>query len=408
MKILSNSLDIEKNICDCIEKYENISMSIAWASANSKAFKLLIKDKNIKKIKFSTVGLHFYQTHPDFINKFLNDERVKFYKQNEGIFHPKIYLFWNDDKDWICLIGSANFTLSALTKNSEIMTMFTSTEGNNFRDIRNIICSYYKKAEVFKKEDFQGYQNVWNQKNKQKQNLDDFKSSVIQKPLYKSSILSLSWEEYYSLLLEKGNHLDDRLNLLVKAQEYFNQNTFENMTEEQRKNIAGANEKKDGINDWRLFGRMPIPRFIARLNSIDSQLKYISNSIDMIPSLGKITKKDYENFLYYFKASDNDFIDLDKVYKKAGWGYGISPISRILSIKRPDDFFCLTSANQPKLLKNFGINKQIKTKDYERYWEEIIESVRESPWYNSDKPTNKKELLFWNTKVAMMDALFYN
>ena len=230
----------------------------------------------------------------------------------------------------------------------------------------------------------------------------------MQKPLYKSSILALSWEKYYSLLVKKGKDLDDRLNLLLKAQEYFNQNTFEHMTEEQRKNIAGANEKKDGINDWRLFGRMPIPRFIARLNSMDSQLKYISNSIDMIPSLGKITKKDYENFLYYFKASDNDFIDLDKVYETAGWGYGISPISRLLSIKRPDEFFCLTSANQPKLLKSFGINKQIKTKDYERYWEEIIESVRQSPWYNSDKPTNKKELLFWNARVAMMDALFYN
>ena len=46
MKILANSLDIEKNICDCIEKYKNISISIAWASAHSKAFKLLIQDKN--------------------------------------------------------------------------------------------------------------------------------------------------------------------------------------------------------------------------------------------------------------------------------------------------------------------------------------------------------------------------
>ena len=406
MKILSNPSDIEKNICDCIEKYENISISVAWASSNSEAYKLLIQDKNIKKIKFSTVGLHFYQTHPDFINNFLDDDRVKFCKQSEGIFHPKIYLFWNNQNDWVSIIGSANFTLSALTKNTEIMIMFSQLDVNDFQEVKNIIIDNYEKAEIFKKEDFQGYQNIWNQKNKQKQNLDDFKFS--QKPLYKSSILSLNWEEYYSLLLKKGNSLDERLKLLKRAQEYFNQNTFLNMTEEQRKNIVGANFSKDGINDWRLFGRMPIPRFIARLNSKDSQLEYISNSIDMIPNLGKITKTDYENFLYYFKASDNNFIDSVEVYKKECWGYGISPISRLLSMKRPDEFFCLTNANQSKLLEHFGINKQINTKDYERYWNEIIEAVRESPWYNSDKPTNPKELSFWNARVAMMDSLFYN
>lgn len=59
MQILANSLDIEKNICDCIEKYKNISMSIAWASAHSKAFKLLVQNKNIKKLNFPPLGYTF-------------------------------------------------------------------------------------------------------------------------------------------------------------------------------------------------------------------------------------------------------------------------------------------------------------------------------------------------------------
>ncbi|MBW6488344.1 phospholipase D-like domain-containing protein [Sulfurimonas sp.] len=406
MQILSSAKEIARNICDCITKFENISMSVAWASASSEAFKLLIDNK--KKIKFSTVGLHFYQTHPDFIKEFLDDERVRFYKQENGIFHPKIYLFWNDDNDWICLSGSANFTQSALSKNSEVMTMFNSKDGNNFTEIKNIIDNYYKKAEIFKKEDLQGYQNVWNQKNIQKQNLDDFSPNVIQNPLYKSPILSLSWDEYYSLLLEKGNHLDERLRLLTKVREYFNQNSFEKMTEIQRKNIAGANKISDGIKDWRLFGRMPIPAFLGRLAPNDPQLQYISDSLKLMPLDGEVSFKNYNEFLYYFKMADKFFKDIDNKFEKAGWGYGVSPITRLLSMKRPDEFFCLTGANQPNLMKNFGIKRDIiKAKSYERYWDEIIEPVRQSPWYNSDKPTNKEELKAWNGRVALMDALFY-
>lgn len=408
MQILAKPSDIQKNICDFIQKYNNISISVAWASANSEAFKTLIKNKN--KIKYSTVGLDFYQTHPDFIKEFLNNENLKFYpqKMDNGIFHPKIYLFWNDEKDWVCLIGSANFTQSSLTNNSEIMTMFDSTEGN-FKDIKNIIDNYYKKAEIFKKEDFNGYQNVWKYKNKQKKNIDDFKPNIMSKSLYKSSILSLNWNEYYLLLLEKGNKLDERLKLLAKTNEYFKENKFENMIEEQRKNIAGGNKIRDGISDWRLFGRMSISTFLGRLKSTDSELKHISHSLDLIPISGEVTQKLYDDFLYYFKMADKFLKDKDDRYQKAGWGYGISPITRLLSMKRPDEFFCLTSANQKKLIENFGIKKEIKRKDYDRYWNEIIELVRQSPWYNSDKPTDDlKELEAWNTRVALMDALFYN
>lgn len=408
MQILSSANEIEKSICTFIEKFENISMSVAWASDKSEAFKVLTSDKNKSKIQSSTVGLHFYQTHPNFIKEFLGDEKVKFYKQSEGVFHPKIYLFWNDEDDWICLIGSANFTLSALTKNSEIMTMFDVNDKVDFQSIKNIIDGYYQESEVFKNEDFKGYYNIWNQKSRQKQNLDDSSPNVIQKPLYKSSILSLNWDEYYLLLLEKGNYLDERLNLLAKAREYFNQSTFKNMREEQRKNIAGANKISDGIKDWRLFGRMPIPVFLGRLVTDDSQLQYISDSLELVPFDGEISVKNYSEFLYYFKVADKAVKDIDDKYEKAGWGYGVSPMTRLLSMKRPDEFFCLTGANQLSLMENFGIKKEIiKTKSYERYWNEIIEPVRQSPWYNSDKPTDLKELQVWNGRVALMDALFY-
>ena len=77
MEILTDAHKIEEKLIECINKYENISMSVAWASSRSNAFKELVKNKN--KIQTSTVGLHFYQTDPEFIEVFLNDRKLEFF-----------------------------------------------------------------------------------------------------------------------------------------------------------------------------------------------------------------------------------------------------------------------------------------------------------------------------------------
>lgn len=400
MQILSTSSEIEKNICDFIKKYKNISLSVAWASASSKAFGVLMQDENKRKIQSSTVGLHFYQTHPDFIKEFLDDEKVRFHKQSEGVFHPKIYLFWNDENDWICLIGSANFTLSALTKNSEVMTMFDINDKVEFQSIKNIIDSYHSKSTLMTQKMLDDY--IEKRKKSKKGTSDDFK--------LEKSIKDMEWSEYYSLLLEKGNYLDERLNLLAKAKEYFEQNTFEDMTEEQRKNIAGVRKSglHDNVDNWFLFGHMPSSLFANRVSENDTKcldnkkiksFVRISRALENIDFKNESNKQNFEKYIKYFE--DNK-----------GCGYGLSTVTRLIAIKRPDEFFCITAVdtkkkgNAKELYKNFNIEKPIK--NYTEYWNKIIEPVRQSPWYKSDKPTDTKELQVWNNRVALMDALFYD
>lgn len=156
-----------------------------------------------------------------------------------------------------------------------------------------------------------------------------------------------------------------------------------------------------------IFGRMVSSYFANRLSDNDEDkydeltVKNISHQLDKIsPDFNiDIKQSDYESFIDYFKKHD-------------GWGYSISTLSRLLAIKRPDQFFCLTSANENLLMNSFGIEKSIKKASkkiiYERYWSEIIEPVRSSPWYRSDIPTNDEdEKVAWLGRVAMMDALFY-
>ncbi|EQD41577.1 hypothetical protein B1B_14477 [mine drainage metagenome] len=44
---------------------------------------------------------------------------------------------------------------------------------------------------------------------------------------------------------------------------------------------------------------------------------------------------------------------------------------------------------------------------YDRYWDEIIERIRDTPWWASEQPKNAKEAAVWDGRAAMLDAIFY-
>lgn len=381
-----------------MNSYENISFASAWASASSKAFKTLMQNKN--KIYKIVVGIHFYQTNPNFIKEFINDEKVKFITNPSGIFHPKIYLFSNDENNWQCLIGSANFTKSAMERNTEIMTCITSNDINSeeiYYKLVSEIESYHKRAIIFTNEDLVSYQKIWNKKLKTMDNLQDkFSQDFNIKPIYKSKIITLDWIDFFNRVKnDKNNSFDTRLLLLKKAKQYFSDNEFKEISEQNRLKIAGIIKWDNNLN-WHYFGNMGNARIFANSIKIESRINSLSNALNHIPSDGEVNKIHYMNFINSFKD------------KNRGWGYGIATVSRILAMKRADVFFCLTRGNGELLYKDFGIKKEIKTHDYERYWDEIIERIYKSEWYNTKKPDNKIEKELWENRVAMLDAIFYD
>lgn len=402
MKIISSAQEISKLLCESIKRFNYISFAVAWASVSSDASKILMENK--QKISYSTVGLHFYQTHPNFIKKFLNNKQVKFMLKKDGIFHPKIYLFFNDNNDWICLIGSANFTQSALTKNDEVMVLVDSNEQDDFEEIKKLLYGYHANADIFLKNGLQQYIANWKKNNTYKKKISEGNTRT--KPMLKSDILSLSWDEYY-IELKASDRFLERLDLLEQSNKYFENYNFQNLDETIRKNISGTVKQgvSNNIKNWFLFGRMPSSYFTNRFSDDDidryneKSYKQISKQFNILPLYGFISKENYNEFIEYFKYHD-------------GWGYSISTVSRLLAMRRPDKFFCLTKANEPKLIKSFGIKKSIKNSKknemYTRYWSEIIESVEQASWYDSDEPQDPTERKAWKGRVAMMDALFYD
>ena len=84
----------------------------------------------------------------------------------------------------------------------------------------------------------------------------------------------------------------------------------------------------------------------------------------------------------------------------------IATASRLLAMKRPDVFVCFDNENKSKLCKDFGITQSNMT--YERYWDEIIERIFDSEWWNSPKPDeNEKNIGIWRGRAAFLDSLYY-
>ena len=177
MEVITNSLKIDKTLVKLMMKYKRYHIATAWASLGSNASKTLLNNK--KRIKKMIVGTHFYQTHPDFIENFISSKQVNFILQTNGIYHPKVYLFSNQEDDWECVIGSANFTMSALSRNSEVVVHIKSTDknvSNVYKKLLSTINGYWLESEPISKDDFHNYKNIWK---KNKTNIKKLKGEYV-------------------------------------------------------------------------------------------------------------------------------------------------------------------------------------------------------------------------------------
>ena len=69
MRLITTATELEKEFRRLTKQYEHFYWATAWASSGSKLFNDLLTNKD--KIQKIVVGIHFYQTHPDFIEAFL-------------------------------------------------------------------------------------------------------------------------------------------------------------------------------------------------------------------------------------------------------------------------------------------------------------------------------------------------
>lgn len=392
MKLISTNADLGRQLIRLMTKYPKIAIATAWASANTDAFKTLLQHKN--KIDLAVIGTHFYQTHPDVLDQFVGSSKVKFVLQPQGVFHPKVYLFWSEQA-WEVVIGSPNLTAGALTKNSELSVLITSEDGRpEMRgEISTIISGYGSKASTITAKEADNYRRIWKLKSRDLNRLSDFYGEKeATKPAMKSKVMSMSWASYVAEVKKDTNHgFDQRLEMLRVVKAQFDQHAhFNDIPLDARRGIAGLASKT--IPHWAWFGKMSVARTYAPL--IKQEHPAFSLALDEIPQLGNVRKEHFDRYIReYLKAFPNG-------------GAGLATATRLLAMKRPDTFLCVDSKNKNYLSQDIGIVRVDKL-DYERYWDEVILRLMDSPWWQCPQPSALKEKALWHARAAMLDAIFY-
>jgi len=400
MKLISDSKTLEKQFLRLLDKYSKYYWLTAWASSKSASFDKLVKNK--QKIEKIIVGIHFYQTHPDFIETFLKSKNVKYIKQPEGTFHPKIFLFYNNASDWEILIGSANFTKAAFTINTEISTLIKSTDidaSDLLEKAFDIIDSTWTESKYFNTNELNDYRTMWKNFRPKINSLSGnygkktSKRKKKNKPIYLVPVANMDWKAFmYKVQNEQYHSLTSRIKVLEIAKELFAKvNSFRDLADNERKFIAGIPNSLpvDKDVDWGYFGSMK-GAGIFKNRIIENDIN-ISKALDEIPLSGQITRIHYQRFLDY--------------YKKTFDGNYLATATRLLAMKRPDIFVCLDSKNKSSLCKDFDVVQ--KGLDYERYWDEIIKRIYDSNWWLNPKPENRIEKTVSDSRAAFLDSLYY-
>ncbi|WP_373753575.1 phospholipase D family protein [Neisseria weixii] len=398
MKLITKSKILTKEFIRLTKQYEHASFATAWASSEHDAFKNLNAHPN--KIKHSTIGLHFYQTAPEVLEQFKNHDHVRFILQTDGVFHPKLYLFWNTETDWALLSGSANFTKGAFAgNNQEMMLMMTGNSADFFQEIQSFLKQEcFEQATTINDDGIKKYRELYLARQKTIQTLSNvYKSgkecSEMQQNILTTNILTYSWPDYLKTI-QRDKHHDflGRLDVLAYVKRHFQEYAnFLDIDLEIRKFIAGLPNHAPTKLDYAWFGSTNSNGNFSK--KISNENQEFAKAIDMIPLSGNISRA--------------DFVEYSQICKSAGYVNPVGVSTRLLAMKRPDLFFCFNGQNKEKMCKELGI-KNIQNIDGERYWDEILQRIYDTPWFNNKPFTNDKiEIQAWNNRVALIDCIYY-
>jgi HKD family nuclease len=396
MRLISSSKDLEDTFSALINSHDYFSCLVAWAGVNSAPFVELQKNEN--KIIQAVIGTHFYQTSPDFIKSFIKNRQVKFVKHTDGIFHPKVFLFYSDSGNFDLITGSANLTHAAFSRNFEIATHISVLDKGAetiISELKFIINHWFCNASYFDDHELTRYRSIWKLQQRKIEGLSGSYGSDKQNVnvFFNSPVATMTWRDFIQAIQTSDSHgITERLSVLDECKRLFNSVAhFNELDGEARKFIAGI-PNHHPINpprDWAFFGSMRGRGDFANRIHVNNPL--ISSALDNIPLEGEINRKHFDGFI-------REFTQLFS-------GNYIGCATRLMAMKRPDYFYCLTKANKKRFCLAFGLHPD--KIDYNIYWDGVIGRLADCPWYAEAEPMNEQEDRIALAKAAFLDAIYY-
>lgn len=380
-----------------IKSCESMQWAVAWATPNDLVAVALEHQGKFKKL---VIGTHMYQTHPKVLEDFKFSSQLKVMPPSGNLFHPKVYLF-HTDAGVSAVIGSHNLTQAAMHRNVEASMLFEGSLGDPaLCELEQFIGDAWDCAPRMDAAFLYRYRQQYQAKESARKSLTVFVQSPIPFDLAspKAPFL-LSWKDYVGYVSAFRFHtLAERLTVLSYARKLFAAHgSFASMGDDDRKLLSGTagpkSSRRDGT-DFAIFGAMPSGALSTVVRNAPQGL---SLALDLIPHTGPVTAADYMAFVNRFERTFTDA-------KTERMGQ-LPSASRLLAMKRPDVFVCISSANKEDLCKHFGVKPgsvQLAT-----YWEKIVVPMMQTEWWQSPAPLDSTEAAIWQGRAAMLDVMYY-
>jgi hypothetical protein len=322
---------------------------------------------------------------------------------NSPTFQPKIFLFERSDGRCAAIVGSSNLTPGGLDKNWESSVLVKgSTKDTFFKDLSSQIRSFDSIRLPITADLAEIYAAQAKENSKRPRLAHPILPSQGKKWKQASSPLgTMSWQDYVDAVKRSRTHnMKKRLKLLRVCQEMFARvSSFSELSTLEWKAIAGVIGERQQIegglggHEWTWFGSMKGMGDFA--NRVSEKDRALSNAVDAIPRSGNITKFQYEVFCEHFiRAFENS--------TRKG---GVPTASRLLAMKRPDMFVCISKPNKQGISNDLAFSAS--TLNLENYWERVVEPIGRSPWFNEERPVSGQLADLWDGRVAMLDAIYY-
>ncbi|MEJ6474317.1 hypothetical protein [Pseudoalteromonas piscicida] len=119
------------------------------------------------------------------------------------------------------------------------------------------------------------------------------------------------------------------------------------------------------------------------------------DALAAIPAEGDVTLEHYQSFMVEYLSA----------FAGSEEKPTLAPATRLLAMRRPDMFTPITSSKLDALCQALGVAK-LNNRDFERYWTDVVCTIKAMPWYTMASPADEFETQLADIK-ALLPCLFY-
>lgn len=394
---------LAKRFKELTSKANSIDIAVAWARPCQAIDVLQLSKKKIR----AAVGISNNFTEPSTLRRLCGFAELRIVPNAPPrIFHPKYYCF-KGKTSTTCWVGSANMTGGGFGGNEELVHEFEITHEDDHAWFEHL----WKTLQPNPLPILEEYENKY---------VAPRRGSPPPCPKNKPELPLLAdirtWDEYVDALRRHDDNCHYRkfdfdvlgdanswLHTINCGREVMCRTDWSLQTKREYRILSPPNQLSGGEENWQLLGWVRAGGAYAFNPKNESKTRGIRKQIQE-----QITRVLNASPIEISKTAHDALQIIRHRHYRSGAKRGIGPAaaSRWLALARPD---CLVSVNKESAaglgaISGLPQNPRRLADNYA----DLIDWIRNQPWFNSPEPDDSLEREIWNCRGALIDVFFYS